>query len=1118
MTAVQELTGSASPASQPTGPAAGTPTHWYQDAVIYELHVRAFHDSDGDGIGDFRGLIQKLDYLQQLGITAIWLLPFYPSPLRDDGYDISDYRRVHPSYGTLRDFRLFLREAHRRGLKVITELVLAHTSDQHPWFTRARAARSGSTQRDFYVWSDTPDKFREARIIFQDFESSNWSFDTEAGAYYWHRFYSHQPSLNYDNPAVRKAMFDVVDFWLELGVDGLRLDAVPYLYAREGTSCENLPETLDFLTDLRSHVDARFTDRMLLAEANQWPEDAVEYMGTGDRCHMAFHFPLMPRMFMAARQEDRFPIVDILAETPPAPEGCQWGLFLRNHDELTLEMVTDDERDYMVRAYAQDPQARVNMGIRRRLAPLLGNDRTMIEMMNGLLCSLPGTPILYYGDEIGMGDNIYLGDRDAVRTPMQWDDDRNAGFSKANPQRLYLPVVIDPGFHPGAVNVEAQEENPSSLLWWMRRLIQLRRRYKAFGRGTLDILRADNRKVLAFLRRYGDETILVVVNLARFPQCVQLDLSQFVGATPVELFGNMAFPPVGDLPYFLTLGGHGFYWFSLEPERVTREETRSTLTINGPWRELVRGNGVAQLERALPGYVAGQRWFRSKARTITGASLREVVPVPAGRSDDRSPVGYLGVVRIDFDLGSHENYLLPLAFATGAQSEDLCRWHPNAVVAEVRAAGDDGVVFDASWDPEFAKAVVRMIGSRRAVNARSGTAAGVPTRRYRTLLESVQDDTTVSVMNAEQSNTSVTVGDQAILKLFRRLEPGVNPGVELGQFLGERDRFPHAPEVGGSLVYRTRDGEATTLAELEEFVPNEGDGWSYVVDGLGHTLEETLALTGGFELQPVPPSVIDVLDQELPPGHPLLGPHVEWATLLGRRIGEMHLALASDPIDPAFAPVPMTAADRQLLYHGARRQARLVLRQVSTTAHRSGAVDRVLAREQEVIDRFRLVTSGVVSAERIRCHGDCHLGQVLWTGKDFVVIDFEGEPARPLSQRRLKRPAVVDLAGMIRSFHYASRAAAMRLSRDLTESFEPPVLEHSLNLWFRWVSGIFLRNYLSVAEQGSFLPRSRDQLATLLDFFLLEKAVYELGYEANARPEWVDIPATGILDVLDGRR
>ncbi|OLD71808.1 MAG: maltose alpha-D-glucosyltransferase, partial [Acidobacteria bacterium 13_1_40CM_2_56_11] len=483
---------------------------WYKDAIIYELHVRAFYDSNDDGIGDFAGLTQKLDYLQDLGITAVWLLPFYPSPLRDDGYDIADYTAVHPSYGSVNDFRAFLREAHRRGIRVISELVLNHTSDQHAWFQRARRARPGSPARKFYVWNDTTEKYKEARIIFKDFETSNWTRDPFANQYYWHRFYHHQPDLNFESADVRRSLLAVVNFWLGMGVDGMRLDAVPYLYERDGTNCENLPETHQFLKNLRKKVDERFRNRMLLAEANQWPEDAIAYFGSGDECHMAFHFPVMPRMFMALRMEDRFPIIDILAQTPPISETCQWALFLRNHDELTLEMVTDEERDYMYRAYAHDPQMRINLGIRRRLASLLGKDWNRIELMNALLFSLPGTPVLYYGDEIGMGDNIYLGDRNSVRTPMQWSADRNAGFSKASPHRLYLPIVIDPDSHYEAFNVEAQQNNPHSMLWWMKRLIAMRKRYKAFGRGTLEFLYPENHRVLAFIRRYQDEIILVI--------------------------------------------------------------------------------------------------------------------------------------------------------------------------------------------------------------------------------------------------------------------------------------------------------------------------------------------------------------------------------------------------------------------------------------------------------------------------------------------------------------------------------------------------------------------------------------------------------------------------------
>jgi maltose alpha-D-glucosyltransferase / alpha-amylase len=1093
-------------------PLGGT-AHWYQDAVFYELHVRAFHDSNGDGVGDFRGLIQKLDYVEELGVTTLWLLPFYPSPLRDDGYDIADYRDVHPSYGTLRDFRLFLREAHRRGLRVITELVLAHTSDMHPWFQRARRSRPGSSYRDFYVWSDTPDRFKEARVIFQDFESSNWAFDPVAGAYFWHRFYSHQPSLNYDNPAVQQAMFDIVDYWLELGVDGLRLDAVPYLYAREGTSCENLPETFEYLHRLRAHVDERYSDRMLLAEANQWPEDAVAYMGKGDMCQMAFHFPLMPRMFMAARQEDRFPIVDILAETPPAPPDCQWALFLRNHDELTLEMVTDEERDYMYRSFAQDPRARVNVGIRRRLAPLLGNDRALIEMMNGLLFSLPGTPIVYYGDEIGMGDNIYLGDRDAVRTPMQWNADRNAGFSRANPQQLYLPVVIDPVFHAAAVNVEAAEANPNSLLWWMRRMIHLRQRYKAFSRGTLEHLRPDNRKVLAFLRRHGDELLLIVVNLSRFVQCAELDLSELCGAVPVELFGNMRFPPVGELPYFLTLGPHGFYWFSLEFDPESRRGPEARLRVRGRWDEVL--TDPQALESVLVRHIAGRRWFVSKTRTITSATVLDSLAI----GDRTTPVAYLVIVRVELDQGSSEQYLLALGYAGGEKAQAVRRWHPDAIIAELRVGDDEGVLFDAVWDPELSRLVFEMIGRRRAVPSRGGRAWGAPAPAYREIHHHVPGDVQPSPMSAEQSNSSVALADRAILKYIRRLEEGVNPGVELPRFLSERAHFQHSPRSGGSLEYRSnqRSSRPITLVSLEEMVPNEGDGWSYVVDALSRRLEEAIAhgAEGGddFAVRPAP-ELLGLSADDEPPDE--LFDHFEWASLLGRRTGELHVALASDRSDPAMAPEPMTPVERLSLYHGAASFARRAFRQLREAGFgTSPAVAPVLRRERELGERFRAIVTAPPAAQRIRVHGDYHLGQVLWTGKDIVIIDFEGEPARSLGQRRLKRPVAMDLAGMIRSLHYASRVVAIRADRDLVGPQGHRELGPWLFRWYRWMSAGFVRSYLAVPGVGQLLPDDRAELGVLIDFFLLAKAVAELAYEANARPDWVEIPARGILDVLD---
>jgi maltose alpha-D-glucosyltransferase / alpha-amylase len=554
----------------PRRPDAGAPQllrddpHWYKDAIVYQLHVKAFNDSSGDGMGDFAGLTEKLDYVADLGVTAIWLLPFYPSPLKDDGYDIADYTRVHPDYGTLRDFRVFVREAHRRGLRVITELVVNHTSDQHPWFVEARSSRR-NPKRDWYVWSDTDQRYADARIIFTDTETSNWTWDQESQQYYWHRFFSHQPDLNYDNPQVIRAVLRVMRFWLDLGVDGLRLDAVPYLVEREGTSCENLPETHDILRRLRAAVDERYTGRMLLAEANQWPPDVLPYFGTPEEpeCHMAFHFPLMPRIWIALRREDRYPIVEIMGQTPDVPDENQWALFLRNHDELTLEMVTDEERDFMYTEYAKDARMRINVGIRRRLAPLVDNSRRRMELLNSLLFSMKGTPIVYYGDEIGMGDNVYLGDRNGVRTPMQWTGDRNAGFSRADVHALYAPLVADPVYGYQAVNVESQERVPGSMLNWMKRLIRVRRAHPVFGRGTLEFLHPDNRRVLAYLREHEGVTILCVANLSRFAQYVELDLSRFNGRQPVELIGRVHFPPIGELPYLLTLGPHDFFWFEL---------------------------------------------------------------------------------------------------------------------------------------------------------------------------------------------------------------------------------------------------------------------------------------------------------------------------------------------------------------------------------------------------------------------------------------------------------------------------------------------------------------------------------------------------------------------------
>jgi maltose alpha-D-glucosyltransferase/alpha-amylase len=1108
------------------------PSVWYRDAVIYELHVRAFADSNGDGIGDLRGLISKLDYLQDLGVTAVWLLPFYPSPLRDDGYDIAQYKGIHPSYGVLRDFRVLLREARRRGLKVITELVLNHTSDQHPWFHRARRAKPGSAHRDFYVWSDTPDRYRDARIIFKDFESSNWTWDPLAQAYYWHRFYSHQPDLNYDNPDVRKAMLRAVDFWLDLGVDGLRLDAVPYLFEREGTNCENLPDTYRFIEELRRHVDERYEERMLLAEANQWPEDAAAYFGNGHGCHMAFHFPLMPRMFMATRMEDRFPVVDILAQTPGIPENCQWALFLRNHDELTLEMVTDEERDYMYRVYAEDPQARINLGIRRRLAPLLGNNRRLMEMLNGLLLSLPGTPVIYYGDEIGMGDNIYLGDRNGVRTPMQWSADRNAGFSQANPQKLYLPVIIDPEYHSAALNVEAQQNNPHSLLWFMKRIIALRKRYRAFGRGSLEFLYPENRKVLAFIRRHGDERILVVANLSRMAQYVELDLSEYRGMVPVELFGQTEFPSVGELPYLLTLGPYAFYWFSLETQRVApipveeMEVRLPVIEVDGRWERVFTGPERGALEEVLPGYLRSRRWFGAKARKIKTAEIVEAIAVPAPRADapqasSPKPAGYLVLTHVEYTEGDPDTYMLTVAATPPADPGESHQTPPLSAVARLNTEEGERVLFDAVWEESFAESLLDAIARRRRLGGLAGQILASPGRAFREAGGNAEVlSLRPSVLEGEQTNTSIVYGDKVLLKLFRRLEEGDNPDLEIGRFLTEKVSFPSIPPVAGWLEYRKgrAAGRPMAVGILQRFVPNEGDAWQLTVDSLGDYLERALARPP-TDTEPALPRRAALLDLSAtdPPqfAQETIGPYLESARLLGRRTGELHRALGSAQDDPHFAPEPITPHHQRALYQSMRALTGEVYRLIGSHNREIPQLVQVADLQEAILSRFRRVVDVKIEGKRIRCHGDYHLGQVLYTGRDFLVIDFEGEPARPLSERRIKRPPLRDVAGMIRSFHYAAYAALMAQTKLPPGPSSSATLEPWALFWYLWVSATFLRSYLAEAGPAGFLPTDRRQLEVLIDALLLEKALYELRYEINHRPEWVRIPIEGILQLLE---
>lgn len=1099
---------------------------WYKDAVIYEVHVRAFADSNGDGIGDFGGLTRRLDYVRQLGVDAIWLLPFYPSPLRDDGYDIADYTGINPIYGDLRAFRHFLREAHARGLKVITELVLNHTSDQHPWFQRARAAKPSSRWRNFYVWSDTPDRYPEVRVIFEDYETSNWTWDPVAGAYYWHRFFSHQPDLNYDNPEVRSTMLGMVDRWFDMGVDGLRLDAVPYLFEREGTNGENLEETHEFLRELRAHVEDKYPGRVLLAEANQWPEDAVAYFGDGDgdQAHMAFHFPLMPRLFMALRMEDRYPIIDILQQTPEIPESAQWAIFLRNHDELTLEMVTDEERDYMYRAYAADPEMRVNLGIRRRLAPLMANDRRKIELLNGLLFALPGAPVLYYGDEIGMGDNVYLGDRDAVRTPMQWSPDRNAGFSEANPQRLYLPVIIDPEYHFETVNVEAQEQNPNSLLWWMRRLIALRSQHSVFGRGTIEFLYPENAKVMAFLRRHEDQTVLVVANLSRFAQSVSLNLQDFRGSVPIEMFGGTEFAPIHEGPYQLTLGPHGFYWFAMERDRVDGTDVDPEghdlprLTAASDWRQLFHGHPRRSLERALPGFLTRNRWFAGRARVMRSVEIYDAVPVGAARA---KPDAFVVLVHVEYAHGEPETYVVLLAAVTEADSERVLIEHPASCIAWVdeHTTGETLLLYDALVDPVFMREAVMSLQKRRSFSAPSGAELRMTLLSgFRRAIDQIED-MSVQLIAAEQSNTSIVFGDSLVMKIFRRAQEGVNPDLELGRFLTEEAGFEHAAPLHGALEYVRGRGEPRTLAILSGYIQNEGDVWSYTLDALSLFYERALIDERGISA-PTWDAMLGLIGTQPPdPLADSIGPYLDSVERLGRRTAQLHRALSSATSD-AFAPEPFTTLYQRSLYQSMRAQIRptfALLRHASTTMSDSGVAlcDLLLGREEAMHSVFETVRSKRIDVERIRIHGDYHLGQVLHAGRDFVIIDFEGEPSRSPTERRIKRSALVDVAGMMRSFQYAATVGLWAYAdRGLIPPGRRGDFVQLARIWERWVVVRFLTGYLEEADGEGLLPRSIEDLGILLKAYALDKALYELRYELNSRPGWFVVPAIGILDLL----
>jgi maltose alpha-D-glucosyltransferase/alpha-amylase len=1087
---------------------------WFKDAIFYEISVRAFYDSNGDGIGDFPGLIQKLDYLEDLGINTIWLLPFYPSPLKDDGFDVIDHCDVHPDYGTLADFKQLLKEAHRRGIKIITELILNHTSDQHPWFKRARKAKPGSRFRDIYVWSDTPEKYKEARVMFTDAESSNWTWDAEAKAYYWHRFYRHQPELNFENPEVQLELFKVVDFWLKMGVDGFRLPSVPFLFEQEGTSSENLPQTHVFLKKLRAHIDKHYKDRILIAEANLWPEDAATYFGEGQECHMNFHFPLMPRMFLALRTEDSYPIVDIIEQTPATPPNSQWALFLRNHDELGLEMVTEEEKDYLFKAYASDSNTKVNTGIRRRLTPLLNNDRRKIELLYTILFSLPGTPVIYYGDEIGMGDNVYLGDRFGVRTPMQWNMNLNAGFSAANPQRLYLPVITDPVYRYESVNVTTQEENPSSLLWWMKNVIAMRKRLNIFGRGDMKFIDSSNAKVLAFARTDQKQQIVVVVNLSQFSQAATLDLSAFRDSDVTEVFSQNRFMNVGEGEYPITIGPYGYFWFQVDKaEKKEKSEASGELPllkIDISWERLFDNyNEVRIFERKiLPPFMKKCRWFGGKAKAISKIGIHKTIPVKV-----EGDTHFLTIVEVHYVQRLPELYFLPLTFIPSDSILERVEYTIQSVVCRAEIQGKAGFIMDSSYDRLFRDFLFVSMEKELRIRTEEGGTLEFNSSVFTKI--DVNKSVDSKILKADQSNTAITYNDQYFFKFYRKLEKEINPDLEIVRFLSEHTTFQNSPKYAGGIEYQDPDGACIVFGLLQEKVENQGDAWLMAVDSVGRFYERVMAKAKTLKL----PKLInkaairfedapDIIQELIGRGF------YERMVRLGQRTAEMHLALASDASNAAFAPEPFTANYQRSLYSSLRKLVRDRFSLLETSLPKlhpetQEFAKKVMALEDKILESFTEVYQTRINALKTRLHGDYHLGQVLFTGKDFVIIDFEGEPGLSFSERRLKKNPLKDVAGMMRSIHYAAFGKIL-LNENYRER-DREFLETWAEQWQHYVSRFYLGAYMERMGIGNDLSHEQD---VLIRTFLLEKAIYELGYELNGRPDWTIIPLRGIFYLI----
>ncbi len=1079
---------------------------WFKDAIIYELHIKAFRDSDGDGIGDFKGLLEKLDYLKELGVTAIWVLPFYPSPLRDDGYDIADYYNINPSYGNIEQLKEFIVEAHRRDLKVITELVINHTSDQHPWFQRARHAPKDAVERSYYVWTDDPTQYKDVRIIFQDFESSNWTWDPVAQQYYWHRFFHHQPDLNYDSPHVQAAVFRIIDFWCKLGVDGFRLDAVPYLYERENTNGENLPETHAYLKKLRQHVDTHFPGTVLLAEANMWPEDSASYFGNGAECHMNYHFPVMPRMFMALQMEDRYPITDIVDQTPEIPDNCQWAIFLRNHDELTLEMVTDEERDYMYKVYVKDPKARINLGIRHRLAPLMENNRRKIELMNVLLFSLRGTPVIYYGDEIGMGDNFYLGDRDGVRTPMQWSPDRNAGFSETNPQQLYLPVILDPEYHYESVNVETQLRNPSSLLWFMKHRIHMRRKYKAFSRGDLKFIHSENPKVLAFTRTYQEETILVVVNLSRYSQAASLQLTAFKGFVPVEIFSRNRFPAVREEDYFFTLGPHDHHWFVLQPALPEKTDPASLRTIRVTGRqENWSDYTLAELAQTiLPDYLLTTKWFEGKDRNIHTIQITGHFALPVASKKVR-----FILFEVQYTNGLPETYQLPITFLEKQEAALYADKFPQAVICSISTADKEGILFDALYVQDVQLALLQLLAGNQSLPAANGV---IEFSASAEVSNHVKNNKEIRgrVLPVDDPNTSIGFDNRFFLKIYRHVDKTINPDMEITHFLTTVLNFPQVPSLLGTIAWKGKK-DNMVLGMLQEQVAYHGNGRTFMLERLNNYHDRIKARTIYPDMQKLGTLWDPVTFESLPTDlQEFIGGSVaEAAGLIGKRTGEMHLALASRPADKDFAAEPFSLHYQRSLFSGMQTLVRSAFNPAKELINRVPVAIRdetlaLLNRKEEILKKLKQIYAAKMNVVKIRIHGDYDLKQVLFTGKDVAILDFHGDPTRSYSDRRLKRSPLRDVAGMIRSIHYVAFEGLLHHTGITPE--ERHKLEPFADIWIHYVTAFFVRGWLDKVAGSSFIPENKADLRILLETYLLEKAIYGFQYELHKRPEWVEVP------------